>query len=153
MAKMKGTGLQLSYSTTPLADVDPATVKGHNWTLNENVQSTEADDNREDSTVTTRKDGGTDEDLGGKRSSEFTLQVAYDPDDAFVTASYAAYKADTTIALADASAAIGTAGTKTMAGNFFIKNWRKSGPETGAATVSMRCKPTGVYDLEIEIPA
>lgn len=151
MGIKKGTGFQFYYIATPLADVTPGTVKAASWNINNNIQSTEVNSSREDNTVTTRLNGGTEVSLGGKRTDEISFQIADDPDDAMHAALTTAYNADNEIAFADCDGPIGTDDTRADVGNFNIKTMRKTRGESGAALVAVTAKPTAIFALGVVI--
>ena len=145
MSFKKGTEMKLLSAAAPLADTEDATIQAATWTEHVNVQSVEGDSSRSDSPLTIRKEGGTEIDLGGKRTDQFSFQVAYNTADAFYNQLSDAYDADDDIALADLDGPIDTPGSKGAVGNFKIKQFRKTEPEEGAVVVNVTIKPTEVF--------
>jgi hypothetical protein len=153
MAIKKGTEFILYYSATALTNTQDATITGASWTEAENVASANPTSSREDNTVTIRKDGGTEVGLGGKITNEINFSVPYDPDDGFYDALATAYDADNEIALADMDGAIATTGSKGLVGNFNIKEFSRDEPDSGAAVVTVRARPTSTFLRNWEVPA
>lgn len=148
----KGTEFKLYYTTSALADTVNGTITGKTWTEATNVASANPTSSREDNTVTIRLNGGTEVGLGGKITNEITFTIPYDPDDAFYDALATAYDADSDVALADMDGAIGTAGSKGVVGNFKLKEFSRDEPDSGAAVVSVRARPTAIFLRNWEVP-
>lgn len=145
MSTKKGTEFKLYASASTLADTAEATIDALSWTEGTFVKESENNSTREDNTFIVRQNGGTTISSGGSVTDELTFEIAYDTTDSFFTILQTAYDADNEVALADVDGTISTSGTKGRVGNFNLKEFSISGPNTGEATVSVRAVPTAIY--------
>jgi len=151
MAHISGNAWKLYYNATALtAPVTNASVKAASWTEDVEVQDLEV--TRERGTTEYKTRGGTYETTNPlKRGMTFTIAV--DTANAFYVALAAAVSAGTAIAVSEVNAAIATAGTKGLAGNWKVANLSEAHPVEGVTTANVTLAPVSGEVIEYVAPA
>lgn len=151
MGKKDGSEMFLFYSTTLIDTATSAAIKAMGtWVEAVDVATVEQGNARANSDFNARSGVITST---GPAKLTLTITVAYDTDDAFVTACKAAYNSNSEIALADVDGPVTTAGTKGEVSNHKITGFNKSEPDSGPTVYTIEAAASGFTVLDYDAPA